>query len=147
MPDAAMAPDDAVTIAPLKQIPAASNGRDGTRSIVGKSAIHQMPRDRFGLIPGMRWAREYAFRAGDRAVIIAQVTGRRADGLALGCQACGFHAFRGDKVYRKGTNWKIARPDQAGRSALLPCWERAAGGCFEVKPAPPIYTWRSETSA
>jgi ketosteroid isomerase-like protein len=131
-----------VTLALLEAISAAFNSRDVERilshftedavfymasgpepvgrTVAGKAAIRQVLADRFALIPDMNWAREYEYTAGERAVTVWRVTGRGADGLALDYQGCDLYEFRGDKVCRKDTYWKIVRGDAAGRSALLP---------------------------
>ncbi len=131
-----------VTVALLKEISAAFNSRDVERilshftedavftmasgpepvgrTVAGKAAIRQVLADRFKVIPDMHWKREYEYVAGNRAVTVWRVTGKGADGLALDYQGCDLYEFRGDKVCRKDTYWKIVRPDPVGRSALLP---------------------------
>ena len=131
-----------VTMALLAEIGAAFNSRDVERilahftedavfymasgpepvgrTVAGKPAIRQVLADRFKVIPDMHWAREYEYTAGHRAVTVWRVTGRGADGLALDYQGVDLYEFRGDKVCRKDTYWKIVRPDAAGKSALLP---------------------------
>jgi ketosteroid isomerase-like protein len=90
------------------------------RTLAGKPAIRQVLADRFKIIPDMHWAPEYEYFCGHRAVTVWRVTGTGADGIALDYQGVDLYEFRGDKVCRKDTYWKIVRPDAAGRSALLP---------------------------
>ena len=90
------------------------------RTVAGKAAIRRVLADRFKLVPDMHWAIEHEYVCGNRAVSVWRVTGHGADGLTLDCQGCDLYEFRGDKVRRKDTYWKIVRPDLAGRSALLP---------------------------
>jgi ketosteroid isomerase-like protein len=90
------------------------------RTVAGKTAMRRVLADRFKLVPDMHWAIEHEYVCGNRAVSVWRVTGHGADGLTLDCQGCDLYEFRGDKVRRKDTYWKIVRPDLAGRSALLP---------------------------
>ena len=137
-----MTDDTPVTIALLQEIGAAFNSRDVERilahftedavfymasgpepvgrTITGKPAIRAVLADRFKLIPDMHWAPEYEYTAGHRAVTVWRVTGRGTDGLTLDAQGVDLYEFRGDKVCRKDTYWKIVRADATGKSALLP---------------------------
>lgn len=90
------------------------------RTVAGKAAIRQVLADRFRVIPDMHWAIENEYVCGDRAVSVWRVTGTGADGLRLDCQGCDLYEFRGDKIHRKDTYWKMVRPDPAGKSPLLP---------------------------
>lgn len=90
------------------------------RTVAGRAAIRQVLADRFRIIPDMHWAIEEEFIAGNRAVSVWRVTGTGTDGLRLDAQGCDLYEFRGGKISRKNTFWKMVRPDPAGRSALLP---------------------------
>jgi ketosteroid isomerase-like protein len=98
----------------------ASGSEPVGRTVAGKTAIRRVLADRFKLVPDMHWAIEHEYVCGNRAVSVWRVTGHGADGLTLDCQGCDLYEFRGGKVRRKDTYWKIVRPDLAGRSALLP---------------------------
>jgi ketosteroid isomerase-like protein len=77
------------------------------RTLAGKAAIRKALADRFKVIPDMRWDhKEYIF-AGDRAVSVWTVRGKSADGEDLNYQGCDIYEFRGDKIFRKDTYWKI----------------------------------------
>jgi len=141
MPDTAMQ-DAPVSLDLLKAISAAFNSRDVERilsyftedavfymasgpepvgrTVAGKPAIRQVLTDRFKVIPDMHWKREEEYACGVRAVTVWRVTGTGADGHRLDYQGCDLYEFRGDKVCRKDTYWKIVRPDPVGRSPLLP---------------------------
>ncbi|HYI82812.1 MAG TPA: nuclear transport factor 2 family protein [Acetobacteraceae bacterium] len=90
------------------------------RTVAGKAAIRRVLADRLKLVPDIHWAIEHEYAFGIRAVSVWRVTGHGTDGLTLEYQGCDLDEFRGDKVCRKDTYWKIVRPDLEGRSALLP---------------------------
>src|SRR5712692_9050355 len=82
------------------------------RTLRGKAAIRQALADRFKQIPDMRWENEEYVLAGapggeDRAVSVWTVRGRGSDGEELNYQGCDIYTFRGDKISRKNTFWKI----------------------------------------
>ncbi len=91
------------------------------RTVAGKPAIRQVLAERFRVMPDMHWAIEHEYVCGTRAVSVWRVSGRSLDGATvIDCRGCDLYEFRGDKVCRKDTFWKMVRPDPEGRSALLP---------------------------
>lgn len=126
MPDTVNKP---VTVQLMKDISAAFNSRDVDRicsyftddatfwlargpepvgrTLKGKEAIRKALADRFKTIPDMRWDHiEYIF-AGNRAISVWMVRGKGGDGEDLNYQGCDIYEFRGDKIYKKDTYWKI----------------------------------------
>jgi ketosteroid isomerase-like protein len=126
MPDSANQP---VSMQLMKDISAAFNSRDVDRicsyftddatfwlargpepvgrTLKGKEAIRKALADRFKTIPDMRWDHvEYIF-AGNRAISVWMVRGKGADGEALDYKGCDIYEFRGDKIFKKDTYWKI----------------------------------------
>lgn len=81
------------------------------RTVHGKAAVHKVLADRFKVIPDMHWAREDEYVMGDKAVTVWRVTGKSADGTVLNYRGCDLYTFRGDKVWKKDTYWKMVRPD------------------------------------
>jgi ketosteroid isomerase-like protein len=77
------------------------------RTLEGKAAIRKALADRFKVIPDMRWDhKEYIF-AGNRAISVWTVRGKGGDGESLNYQGCDIYEFRGDKIWRKDTYWKM----------------------------------------
>lgn len=143
MPDTHAAAGGAVTMDLLRAIAAAFNSRDVERivaffaedavffmasgpepvgrTVAGKAAIRQVLATRFQAMPDMHWAIDHEYVCGDRAVSVWRVTGRSLDGATvLDCQGVDLYQFRGDKIARKDTYWKMVRPDPAGKNPLLP---------------------------
>ncbi len=78
------------------------------RTLAGKETIRRALADRFKQIPDMRWENEEYMLAGDdRAVSVWTVRGMSADGEQLNYQGCDLYTFRGDKIIRKNTFWKM----------------------------------------
>jgi ketosteroid isomerase-like protein len=77
------------------------------RRVHGKEAIRKVLTDRFKVIPDMSWTHSDDFIAGNRAVSVWMVRGKSADGEALNYQGCDIYEFRGDKILKKDTYWKI----------------------------------------
>ena len=117
------------TIALMKEINAAFNSRDVDRimsfftddctfymargpepcgrRVHGKTELRRILADRFKVIPDMRWEHVDHFITGNRAVTVWMVSGRGADGELLDYQGCDLYEFRGDKILKKNTFWKI----------------------------------------
>jgi ketosteroid isomerase-like protein len=77
------------------------------RALVGKTAIRKAIADRFKVIPDMRWEHKNYVFAGDTAISIWYVRGRSSDGEDLNYQGCDIYQFRGRKIWKKDTYWKI----------------------------------------
>ena len=77
------------------------------RTLAGKETIRKALADRFKQIPDMRWDNEEYILADDRAISLWTVRGKGTDGEDLNYQGCDIYTFRGDKISRKNTFWKI----------------------------------------
>jgi ketosteroid isomerase-like protein len=83
------------------------------RRVQGKAAVRRVLADRFQVIADMRWDHVEAFITGPRAVTVWMVTGTGRDGERLNYRGCDIYEFRGDKILRKDTYWKLV--EQADR--------------------------------
>ncbi len=83
----------------------------GGRRLVGREAIGAVLRERFAVIRDMRWEDMRHFIAGDRAVSEWTVRGTLPGGAPLNLQGCDVWQFRGDRILRKDTYWKVHEPD------------------------------------
>ena len=81
------------------------------RRLVGKAAIGEVLRARFAVITDMRWDDMRHFISSDRAASEWKVRGTLPDGRPLDLLGCDLWQFRGDKVVRKDTYWKVVEPD------------------------------------
>jgi ketosteroid isomerase-like protein len=77
------------------------------RTLHGKDTIRKALTDRFKQIPDMRWEHKEYVIAGDRGISVWTVKGQGADGEALNYQGCDIYEFRGGKIWKKDTYWKI----------------------------------------
>ena len=124
-----MSSTGAVTVELMRAISAAFNSRDVERIVAhftedatfylargpepvgrtlrGKAAIREALTQRFKQIPDMRWEHKEYVLAGDRALSVWTVKGKGADGEALDYQGCDLYEFRGGKIFKKDTYWKI----------------------------------------
>ena len=125
-----------VAIELLKEIGEAFNSRDSDRiaayfaddatfmtargpdpwghKVQGKEAIRKFLAERFKVIPDMSWHRQYEYVCGTRGVTAWRVTGKSANGEDLDCNGCDLYEFRGNKIHRKDTYWKIVDPSDLG---------------------------------
>jgi ketosteroid isomerase-like protein len=62
---------------------------------------------RFTRIPDVRYRSEGDFVAGDRGVSEWTLTGTTVDGERLEVRGCDLWTFRGDRIARKDSYWKI----------------------------------------
>jgi ketosteroid isomerase-like protein len=121
--------DKPVTIELMRAISAAFNSRDVERivgfftddatfylargpepvgrTLQGKDVIRKALADRFKNIPDMRWDHKEYVLADTRAISVWTVRGKGADGETLNYQGCDIYEFRGDKIFKKDTYWKI----------------------------------------
>ena len=121
--------EDAATPELMKAISAAFNSRDVERivsffaedaifylargpepvgrALNGKAAIRKALADRFKVIPDMRWDHKEYIYAGDRAISVWTVRGKGSDGEDLNYQGCDIYSFKGGKIHRKDTYWKM----------------------------------------
>lgn len=92
--------DDAVYDAPR------GDERWGTR-FAGRNAIREAFLARFSGIPDVRYTSDEHFVDGDRGVSEWTLTGTGTDGTRFDIRGCDLWVFRGDKIARKDSFWKI----------------------------------------
>lgn len=92
--------DDAVFDAPR------GDERWGTR-FAGAEAIRDAFLGRFRGIPDVRYTSDEHFVDGDRGASEWTLTGTGTDGTRFDIRGCDLWVFRGDKIVRKDSFWKI----------------------------------------
>ena len=78
----------------------------GTRS-VGFAAVKEALRSRFTGIPNVHYGDATHFVSGDIGVSQWTLTGTRTDGERVEVRGCDFFTFRGGKIVKKDSFWKI----------------------------------------
>jgi ketosteroid isomerase-like protein len=78
----------------------------GTR-FVGIEALRKAFADRFAGIPDVRYEEDDHFVAGDRGASEWTLRGTTTEGVRLEIRGCDLWTFRGDKVVKKDSFWKI----------------------------------------
>ena len=76
------------------------------RRCVGRVEIARVLRERFAIIPDMRWAELRHFVAGDRATSEWRVLGTPVDAPPLDWLGCDLWTFEAGLIVRKDTYWK-----------------------------------------
>jgi ketosteroid isomerase-like protein len=77
------------------------------RRFVGKDEVRAGFAARFAGIPDVRYRGEGDFVSGDRGVSEWTLTGTAVDGERLEVRGCDLWTFRGDRIVRKDSYWKI----------------------------------------
>ena len=77
------------------------------RRFVGKDEVRLGLGARFTSIPNVCYRGEGDFVAGDRGVSEWTLTGTTVDGERIEVRGCDLWTFRGDRVTRKDSYWKI----------------------------------------
>jgi ketosteroid isomerase-like protein len=75
--------------------------------LVGKAQVREGLASRFAGIPDVRYDEDRHFVAGDRGVSEWRLRGTTTTGSQLDVYGCDLWEFRGDKVVRKDSYWKI----------------------------------------
>lgn len=78
----------------------------GRRSI-GIEAVRAAFADRFAGIPDVRYQEDDHFVSGDRGASEWTLRGTTTDGQRLEVRGCDLWTFRGDKIVKKDSFWKI----------------------------------------
>jgi hypothetical protein len=82
------------------------------RRFVGREAVRQGFAERFAGIPDVQYGEDTHFVCGDRGVSEWTLTGTSAaDGRSIRVRGCDLWTFRGDKIARKDSFWKIVETD------------------------------------
>lgn len=92
--------DDCVFDMPRGSIPTGTHGE-------GKAEVRALLAGRFSGIPDVHYGNDRHFIAGDRAASEWLLTGTTTAGQRIAVQGCDLFEFRGDKIYRKDSYWKI----------------------------------------
>jgi ketosteroid isomerase-like protein len=79
----------------------------GGRRAVGKSAVRALLATRFEGLPDVHYGDDRHFVAGDRGVSEWLLTGTTRAGERVEVRGCDLFEFRGDKISRKDSYWKI----------------------------------------
>jgi ketosteroid isomerase-like protein len=121
-----------VSVATLKQLLEAFNAHDidAVMSFFGDDCVLEMPRgpepwgrrlegrvqvqeglaSRFAGIPDVHYGDDRHWIAGDRGCSEWLLTGTTADGDRIAVRGCDLFEFRGEKIVRKDSYWKIVEP-------------------------------------
>lgn len=92
--------DDCVFDFPRGSVPA------GTRA-EGKEAVRALLATRFAGLPDVHYGDDRHFIAGERGASEWLLTGTTAAGQRIEVRGCDLFEFRGDKIVRKDSYWKI----------------------------------------
>jgi ketosteroid isomerase-like protein len=77
------------------------------KQAIGKTAVRSLLATRFEGIPDVHYGDERHFVAGDRGVSEWLLTGTARSGERVEVRGCDLFEFRGDKISRKDSYWKI----------------------------------------
>jgi ketosteroid isomerase-like protein len=77
------------------------------RRLEGRDAVRAAFADRFAGIPDVRYTDDSHFVAGDRGLSEWLLSGTTADGQRIEVRGCDIWTFRGDKIAKKQSFWKI----------------------------------------
>ena len=77
------------------------------RRYSGKQAVREGLRARFEGLPDVHYGADSHFVDGDMGISQWTVTGTMRSGEKIEARGCDFYTFRGDKIVRKGSFWKI----------------------------------------
>ena len=74
---------------------------------VGTNAVREAFAGRFSGIPDVRYGEDEHFVSGDRGASEWTLSGTTTDGVQIEVRGCDLWTFRGDKVVKKDSYWKI----------------------------------------
>lgn len=77
------------------------------RRFTGRAEVRDAFAARFAGIPDVRYRDDVHFVDGDRGTSEWRLTGTTTDGQSIDLQGCDLWTFRGDKVVRKDSYWKL----------------------------------------
>jgi ketosteroid isomerase-like protein len=77
------------------------------RRLMGKAQVREGLASRFAGIPDVRYDEDRHFVAGNRGVSEWRLSGTTVSGRPIDVCGCDLWEFRGDKVVRKDSYWKI----------------------------------------
>jgi len=77
------------------------------RRYVGAAAVREGLRGRFEGLPDVHYADDRHWIDGDMGISQWTVTGTMPSGERIEARGCDFYSFRGDKIVKKDSFWKI----------------------------------------
>ena len=83
----------------------------GGRSAVGKAAVRSLLATRFEGLPDIHYGDDRHFVNGDRGASEWLLTGTTRTGERVEVRGCDLFEFRGDKISRKDSYWKIVETE------------------------------------
>ena len=80
------------------------------RRLVGAAAVRDGLASRFARLPDVHYCDDRHWVSGDLGVSEWVLTGTTLDGQRVRVRGCDHWEFRGDKIVRKDSYWKIVEP-------------------------------------
>jgi ketosteroid isomerase-like protein len=77
------------------------------RRYVGKPAVRDGLRARFEGLPDVHYGQDSHYVDGDMGISQWTVTGTTKSGEKIEARGCDFYSFKGDKIVKKDSFWKI----------------------------------------
>jgi len=77
------------------------------RRFVGRAAVRDGLKARFDGLPDVHYGSDSHYLDGDMGISQWTVTGTMKNGERVEARGCDFYSFRGDKVVKKDSFWKI----------------------------------------
>ena len=77
------------------------------RRFVGRAAVRDGLKARFEGLPDVHYGADSHYVDGDMGISQWTVTGTMKNGERIEARGCDFYSFRGDKVVKKDSFWKI----------------------------------------
>jgi len=77
------------------------------RRFVGRAAVREGLKARFDGLPDVHYCADSHYVDGDMGISQWTVTGTMKNGERVEARGCDFYSFRGDKVIKKDSFWKI----------------------------------------
>jgi ketosteroid isomerase-like protein len=79
----------------------------GGRRFIGKDQVREGLATRFAGLPDVHYGEDRHFVSGNRACSEWLLTGTRANGEKVRVRGCDLLEFKGEKIFRKDSYWKI----------------------------------------
>jgi len=77
------------------------------RRFVGRAAVREGLKARFDGLPDVHYGADSHYVDGDMGISQWTVTGTMKNGERIEARGCDFYSFRGDRVVKKDSFWKI----------------------------------------
>ncbi len=79
----------------------------GGRRLIGRDAVREGIANRFAGLPDAYYGDDHHWANGNRGVSEWTITGTTSTGTHIEVRGCDLFEFRGDKILRKDSYWKI----------------------------------------